>query len=376
MAVSDLDSEKIQSNRAFLERLWLLENDERPGFLIGYTGPKMRGGKPVISALFSTEGTETVLMRLTDPAKFLNAQLEEIEGQMAFRGDFVPSLCPTLGVVAIPSAFGCEVVWQEENFPAVRPAIQAPEEIDDLIMPGLRDGVLGQILDYTRYFRTHTQGAYPIKISDTQGPLDSASLIMGHNNFMLAMRTHPQQVHRLLQMITDLTIDYIRVQRAEADGDFVPSLHQPWIPDGWGVSVSDDDCVMISRRHFEEFAVPYFNQMSYAFGGLYHHSCGNWLHQMPALEQIDNLRGVEFGGSETPFAPVLERFGGKMVISCRVGLHRDVKFNGMADFVRQVISSRKTSRGLLINVDITNGIIDETWPETDLSEIYRLIEEN
>jgi hypothetical protein len=97
---------------------------------------------------------------------------------------------------------------------------------------------------------------------------------------------------------------------------------------------------------------------------------------MPALEQIDNLRGVEFGGSETPFAPVLERFGGKMVISCRVGLHRDVKFNGMADFVRQVISSRKTSRGLLINVDITNGIIDETWPETDLSEIYRLIEEN
>ena len=116
---------KIAASRAFLERLWRLENDERPGFTIGYAGPRLRGGKPVISALFSTEGPDSVRDRLLDPAKFLAAQLAEIEGQLALRGDFVPALCPTLGVIGIPSAFGREVIWWERDFPAVRPAIGA-----------------------------------------------------------------------------------------------------------------------------------------------------------------------------------------------------------------------------------------------------------
>jgi len=81
------------NSRGFLTRLWNLDNDERPGFLIGYTGPRLKGGTPVRSALFSTEGKDTVRERLLDPDKFLAAQIEEIDGQMAFRGDLVPALC-------------------------------------------------------------------------------------------------------------------------------------------------------------------------------------------------------------------------------------------------------------------------------------------
>ena len=183
---------KIAASRAFLERLWRLENDERPGFTIGYAGPRLRGGKPVVSALFSTEGPDSVRDRLLDPAKFLAAQLAEIAGQLALRGDFVPALCPTLGVIGIPSAFGCEVIWWERDFPAVRPAIGAdPEQVLDLAAPSITDGQLGRILDYTRYFRAQTGGAYPIRVTDIQGPLDSAALIMGHNNFLLATAQPP-----------------------------------------------------------------------------------------------------------------------------------------------------------------------------------------
>ncbi|MGZ5515855.1 MAG: hypothetical protein ACXWHD_12065, partial [Candidatus Aminicenantales bacterium] len=92
------------SARDFLTRLWALENDGRPGFLVGYVGPRVKGGAPIRSALFSTEGKDTVKARLLDPVKFLEAQLEEIEGQSKLRGDLVPALCPTLGVIAIPSA--------------------------------------------------------------------------------------------------------------------------------------------------------------------------------------------------------------------------------------------------------------------------------
>ncbi len=366
-------SEKIEQGREFLNRLWQCENEERPGFLIGYTGPKMRGGTPVISALFSTEGTDTVRTRLQDPEKFLQAQLAEIDGQMKFEGDFVPALTPTIGVVTIPSAFGCPVIWQERDFPAVRPLISSPEQIDDLQRPDMQAGELGRILGYTRYFRQQTGGRYPIRVTDIQGPLDNASLIMGHNNFLLMLRTHPKQAHRLLQMITDVTIELVHEQRRQAENDFVPVLFQPWMPDGMGVSISNDDSVMISARHMAEFGVPYFNQLADAFGGIYIHSCGNWLHQIPALDQVRGLRGLEFGASEVPFAPVLAHFGGKIVLACRIGFNKDHPFLSMADYVRQIMAARQTNRGLFIHVDVTNGILDEQWPETDLTEIYTLI---
>ena len=367
---------QIEAAQAHLRRVWALENDERPGFMIGYVGPRVKNGKPIPSALFSTDGPDTVRDRLLAPAKFLRAQLDEIEAQMALRGDFVPSLCPTLGLVGIPSAFGCEVIWWENDLPAVRPALEDAAAIDSLPIPSVRDGELGRMLDYTRYFLEQTGGRYPIKMSDIQGPLDSAALIMGHNAFLTALYTEPQAVHRLLQKVTDVTIAFVEAQRAiayEYGAQFVPSMFQPWMPDGLGVSISNDECVMITAAMHDEFHVPYLNQLSEAFGGIYLHSCGRWTHQFPSLDRIHNLRGHEFGASEAPFAPVLDHFGGRIVLACRVGLHRDLKFDGMADFVRRVMSAAKTYRGLFINVDITNGLVDETWPETDLEEIYRLI---
>ena len=62
------------------------------------------------------------------------------------------------------------------------------------------------------------------------------------------------------------------------------------------------------------------------------------------------------------------------MLACRIGLHRQVKFAGMADYVRRIRAAARTHRGLFIHVDITNGLIDEDWPVTDLDEIYALIE--
>lgn len=368
---------RIDASKAFLSRLWALENDERPGFQIGYTGPRLKGGRPVLSALFSTEGPDTVRDRLLDPAKFLRAQLAEIEAQLAFRGDVVPSLCPAFGVVGIPSAFGCEVIWWEHDLPAVRPAIDGdPAQIFDLPQPDTRAGELGRVLDTTRYFLEQTGGCLPIRATDIQGPLDSAALIAGHTTLLLAMRTDPEAVHHLLRLVTDLTIEVVQAQRAlaaEYGAEFVPSLHQPWLPDGLGLGISNDECVMISAEMHAEFHVPYLNRLAEAFGGIYHHTCGHWTHQFPSLERIHNLRGLEFGASEAPYEPVLKHFGGRTALVCRVGLHRDLKFDGMADYVRRVLDAAPTTRGLFINVDITNGITGDDWPETDLDEIYALM---
>jgi hypothetical protein len=364
-------------SRAFLKRLWNLENEDRPGFLIGYTGPRLRGGTPVRSALFSTEGKDTVRQRLQNPEKFLAAQLEEIEGQSRFRGDFIPALCPTLGVIAIPSAFGCEVVWWENDFPSVRPILEGdPLRIKKLKMPSVTDGVLGQILEYTRFFVEKTEGRFPIRLADIQGPLDNAALIFGHMPFFESLIVRPAETRLLLDMVTDLMIEFGRAQRdlvRSLGAEFVPSGFQPWMPDGAGISIANDAGVMLSVILHDEFNLPCLNRLSDKFGGVYIHSCGDWTHLFPSLEKVRGLRGLEFGASETPFGPVAERFGGRTVLACRVGLHRDIKFAGMADFVARIKAQAKTYRGLFIHADITNGLLNETWPETDLAEIYRII---
>ncbi len=377
MKALELAADRIPESREFLTRLWNLENDERPGFLIGYVGPRMRGGTPVRSALFSTEGKDSVRDRLQSAEKYLSAQLEEIGGQLAFRGDFVPALSPALGVVGIPSAFGCEVVWWEKDFPSVRPIRNDdPRRILELEKPTADAGELERVLDHTRYFLEATGGRLPIRMGDIQGPLDSAALVFGHTEFFEAMRTHPHEAMRLMDLVTEVSIDFVKTQRRlvkEAGAEFVPSLFQPWIPDGSGVSISNDAAVMISAEMHDRFCLPFLNRLSEEFGGIYIHSCGNWTHLIPSLAKVRGLRGLEFGASETPFEAPAEAFGGKVVLACRVGQHRDIKFRGMADYVSRVLKSAKTWRGLFVHVDITNGMVDDAWPETDLNEIYGLL---
>jgi hypothetical protein len=364
--------------RGFLRRLWALENDDRPGSLVGYVGPRVRGGSPVRSALFSTEGRDTVKQRLLDPLKFLAAQLEEVEGQSKLRGDLVPALCPTLGVIAVPSAFGSEVLWWENDFPAVRPLVgDRPELVRTLRRPRTTDGQLGRILDYTRVFLERTEGRMPVRLGDIQGPIDNAALIFGHTSFLEALLTAPREVHALLDMVTDLMIEFAEAQRAlvrAAGAEFVPSSFQPWIPDGLAISVANDVGVMLSPDLHDEFSVPYLDRLSDAFGGIYIHSCGDWTRLFPSLEKVRGLRGLEFGASEAPYDKVLARFGGRTVLACRVGLHRDIRFGGMADFVRRVVAAAPTPRGLFIHVDITNGLTGPDWPETDLDEISAILD--
>jgi Uroporphyrinogen decarboxylase (URO-D) len=367
----------IQKNKDFLRRLWQLENSERPAFMLGYVGPKVKGGEPVKSALFSTEGKDTVKNRLLDPKNYLAAQLQEINSMLVLPGDYVPSLCPSLGVIAVASGFGSEVIWWENDFPAVKPLLgDEPHQVYDLKRPTTTDGELGRILDYTRYFISQTKGALPIRLTDIQGPLDNASLIMGHNQLMMAMLSHPGEVHHLMRLVTDCMITLIKAQREivrNAGVEFVPAIFQPWLPDEAGISISNDDWVMISSEMHDEFHLPYLNELSEEFGGIYLHSCGNWFHHLPSLKKIVKLRGIEFGASEVPYQAVMETLGGKIVLACRVGFNRENTFSSMADYVQKILQAAKTNCGLFLNIDVTNGVLSENWPETDLDQIFHLL---
>jgi len=369
-------NDRISASKNFLKRLWNLENEERPGFMIGYVGPRVKGGSSSENILFVRSGEGTFKDRLLDPEKYLQTQIQTNMKMMENRGDFIPVLSPMIGIVAIPSAFGCEIKWWDNDLPAAVPVLQDPVRIPELKRPAVRDGVMGMALDYTDHWLKRTRSTFPIAPVDCQSPLDLAALILGHNNYLLALKTHPREMHQLLQMLTDILIEFLKAQRQmvrAAGAEYVPSYSYPWLPDGFGINIAHDENVMISAQMHDEFALPYLNQISEAFNGIFIHSCGRFVHQLPSLAKVFKLRGLEFGASEAPYEPVIDYFNGKIVLSIRIGLHQDIVFDSMADFVRRVRKVSKTNRGLFINCDVTNGIIPQDWPEVNLEEIYELM---
>jgi hypothetical protein len=339
-------------------------------------GPQVKGGSSSENILFAGRGQGTFRDRLLDPDAFLQTQVEVCVKMLANQGDFVPVVSPMIGIVALPSAFGCPVEWWENDLPAARPAIHDPMQVYALQKPTLTAGVMGMALDYTRRWLERTQGCFPIGPADCQSPLDLAALILGHNQYLEALYTHPAEIKHLLQLLTETQIEFLLAQREmvkSSGAEFVPSYSYPWLPDGMGVNIAHDENVMISAAMHDEFALPYLNQISEAFNGIFIHSCGRFVHQLGSFAKVYKLRGLEFGASEAPFGPVMQAFNGKIVLSVRIGLNQDVVFHSMAEFVRRVIQAASTYRGLMINCDITNGVLTEDWPVVDLDEIYQLI---
>ena len=107
---------------------------------------------------------------------------------------------------------------------------------------------------------------------------------------------------------------------------------------------------VLSPKLYEQFALPYVNEISDEFGGLLIHSCGNIVHQFDNLEKIHNLRGLNFGASETPFAPLWERFGGKTAILPHIGLNKEFPFESHVEFIEHVLRTATHNRGLSILV--------------------------
>ena len=290
-------------------------------------------------------------------------------------GDFVPHLEPYGGVTVFASAFGCEVEFFDHTLPWAHPVIKAndpPEKVYELPIPKPTDAQLGQMLEFTEYFVAQTKGRFPIANTDCQGPLDTAYLVWDSSAFMLAMYTNPKEVHHLMRMVTDLIVKYVKEQRARSP-EFIPCHYPPlYLPDGLGLHISDDGLAVISAKLYEEFCLPYVNELSEEFGGISIHSCGNFVHQFDNLAKMHNLRGLNFGASETPFDAVWERFNGKTAIIPHIGLNNSsgaVYFADNQEYMEHVLRTKTHNRGfgLIVVPPPNDGAAGEN-PITSLQE--------
>ena len=88
---------------------------------------------------------------------------------------------------------------------------------------------------------------HKIRFAVARGPLNIATFLMGTTEFLTALKTDPERMHRLLQIATDFLVDWIAWQR-----ECFPSID--------GILLLDDIVGFVSRRDFEAFGLPYLKR--------------------------------------------------------------------------------------------------------------------
>ena len=123
--------------------------------------------------------------------------------------DDLPFLEPWIGTGVYATGFGCEYKWRDDNAPDVHYKYHKIEEIKNIEYPDWKKSkVMQMVLDCIDYFKEKTKAMFPISLTDTQSPFDTATLILDAVEFFTACYTHEEIIHKFMNTITDLIIEF------------------------------------------------------------------------------------------------------------------------------------------------------------------------
>lgn len=144
-----------------------------------------------------------------------------------------------------------------------------------------------------------------LRSPDTQGPLNTAALVVQQSELLMAMMSDPRAVHALLDGITDWEIAYGQYLRQASGGKVCGNIWpHTFLPADLGLSFTEDMMPLLSAKAYRTFATPYLRRLDQAFGGLLIHCCGDWgRHARTLADSGIRLRGVEF---HYPFTQIEE----------------------------------------------------------------------
>ncbi|HUX14286.1 MAG TPA: uroporphyrinogen decarboxylase family protein [Spirochaetia bacterium] len=167
---------------------------------------------------------------------------------------FLPGFWSEFGMCTEPSAFGTKCIWGENEFPT---AVKLPSGVADIVEAGVpnpaTDGLCPLVLKRLEHFESPIQaGGHQIRFAVARGPLNIASFLMGTTEFLTAMKTDPVEIEKLLELITDFIVDWLRLQKNR-----FPSID--------GIFLLDDIAGFIGPDDFVQSGKPYFTRAFAAF---------------------------------------------------------------------------------------------------------------
>jgi uroporphyrinogen-III decarboxylase len=167
---------------------------------------------------------------------------------------FLPGFWSEFGMCTEPSAFGSKCSWQPNEMPYAEKVLADVKSAGSLSKPNpKKDGLLPFVLNRLKHYqyRIERQG-HGIKFAVSRGPLNVASFLAGSTEFLMAVRTDPAEVHRLLGTITDFIIDWL-----ERQIETFPSID--------GVFILDDLVGFLGELDFKSTALPYLKRIFKSF---------------------------------------------------------------------------------------------------------------
>jgi uroporphyrinogen-III decarboxylase len=286
-----------------------------------------------------------------DKEKMLKQQMHDILLSLQIDSDQVPGLWPYHGTGVLASAFGCEIVWPVDKEPWTMPVIRNPEDVYSLKEPDPQNsGLLPKVLETIRYFDRETGGKVPIKLTDTQGPLDTASLVWDYSSFMHALHSNPAEVHMLLKMVTELVIEFTKIQFELIEDPYYPSDCFPRDIKERGIGISDDLAAVISPEVYKKFGVPYNFLISKSFNGLHIHSCGEYYHNLRLMLDIPGLRSVNWNSSPREMNPkrAYDLIRGKCAFYGGLGINWQLHFKDEKQAYREFFLPNVVGPGTIV----------------------------
>ena len=159
---------------------------------------------------------------------------------------FLPGFWAEFGMCTEPSAFGAKCSWQEKELPYADKIITDIQQVNSLSKPNPKtDGLLPFVLNRLKHFQSQIeQAGHNIRFAVARGPLNVASFLTGTTEFLMAVRTNPEETKKLLEVITDFLIDWLELQ-----AQTFPSID--------GILILDDIVGFLGEPDFKESAMPY-----------------------------------------------------------------------------------------------------------------------
>jgi uroporphyrinogen decarboxylase len=167
---------------------------------------------------------------------------------------FLPGFWAEYGMCTEPSAFGAKCSWPENDLPFAEKIIADIKDARPVHKPNPKtDGLPPRILNRLKLNQSRIeQAGHAIKFAVARGPLNIASFLAGTTELMMAVRTHPDETHTLLQTVTDFIIDWLTLQ-----AETFASID--------GILILDDIVGFLGDDDFRQVALPYLRRIFESF---------------------------------------------------------------------------------------------------------------
>ena len=253
----------------------------------------------------------------------------------------VPTFFPDFGTVTTAGMYGGKLIPASAGGGIhIEPVVQSLDELLQLRPCPFEESDFQRAIDLYRQICTRlgTDDVY-LRTPDFQGPLNTLSLLIDQTELMIGMMEQPELIKTVLGRITDTLIEYThRYRQAVGPAKMVGSIWPYFmLPDGMGLSLTQDYMPLIGAEQYAEFEVPLLKRIADDFGGVYIHCCGEYGRHLPALAASGmKIWGIEAHYPETKVEDVYATFGDSVVIVPYVSPRGTARFPTLASFVRSL----------------------------------------